>query len=351
MYTEDQLKTLLEEAKTKYPIGTRFRVVHIPEIICTVESHDYFDKTFLYNAKDDIQHINFLVEKRDDGTTSASVWAGGKWAEIYEEVDNSLLESARTLYPAGTKFRTASEDSNTEGVVEDDEMYWFVSPKYRKGEAISTFKTNGLVYCKGKWADVIYEFTPPKPLDNVEIDFVVKPMEYAPKKLVDMINIGHSVEPEKDSATRELESFEKIHSIIMENYGKPNSYIGNLKYEDYPNLIKPESKINPDLISQVYMLILEKAKSLKRYRIYTIEEYAGLVEDDGKFLKILDELFKPEKVMVAFPKTKTYHYVSAEDYALLIENGITVEELDFKRFHEYLVKTACHVFGISPDML
>lgn len=77
---------LLEEAKRRYPIGTKFKIVHCPENIRKVTSHEKHDNTFV-KASDGL-HINFisdLIEGEKSSCISASVYFNGKWAEIVEE--------------------------------------------------------------------------------------------------------------------------------------------------------------------------------------------------------------------------------------------------------------------------
>ena len=77
---------LLEEAKRRYPVGTKFKVVHSPEAIRKVTSHEKHDDTFV-KASDGL-HINFisdLIEGGKSSCISASVYFNGKWAEIVEE--------------------------------------------------------------------------------------------------------------------------------------------------------------------------------------------------------------------------------------------------------------------------
>ena len=67
---------LLEEAKLRYPINTKFKVVHHPEVERTVYSHNSVKNNFVH-ASDGL-HINLLI----DTTDTASVYFNGKWAEI-----------------------------------------------------------------------------------------------------------------------------------------------------------------------------------------------------------------------------------------------------------------------------
>lgn len=90
-YSFKAIVELVEEAKHRYPVGTRFRVAHYPDVELpeTVLSHDVHK--FLVVVSDMV-HINFLVESGG----SASVYAGGKWATILEGGSN--LKGTKNKY-------------------------------------------------------------------------------------------------------------------------------------------------------------------------------------------------------------------------------------------------------------
>ena len=66
---------LLEEAKIRYPIGTVFKVVHIPTNVCEVKNHEPY-------PVHDEKCINFYITNPIGGCEGASVYKNGKWAEI-----------------------------------------------------------------------------------------------------------------------------------------------------------------------------------------------------------------------------------------------------------------------------
>ena len=85
---------LLEEAKRRYPVGTKFKVVHCPENIRKVTSHEKHDDTFV-KASDGL-HINFisdLIEGGKSSCISASVYFNGKWAEIVEYPKEQVVDN------------------------------------------------------------------------------------------------------------------------------------------------------------------------------------------------------------------------------------------------------------------
>lgn len=82
---------LLEEAKRRYPIGTVFKVVHIPSNICEVKNHETYP---VRNEK----IINFYITNPVGNCEGASVYKDGKWAEIVEDYQNLLdIEEGDTI--------------------------------------------------------------------------------------------------------------------------------------------------------------------------------------------------------------------------------------------------------------
>lgn len=70
-----ELDELLEEAKKRYPIGTKFRTVGFLHDIKTVKNHYKYEF-----VKDDI--INFFTEETTNNCNGAMVYRSGNWAEI-----------------------------------------------------------------------------------------------------------------------------------------------------------------------------------------------------------------------------------------------------------------------------
>lgn len=73
------LEDIFEEGKKRYPVGTKFKVVHTGGIR-TVKSHDDHGEKFIGN------HINFLVEEGDTNSATIAIRSHIKnrieWAEI-----------------------------------------------------------------------------------------------------------------------------------------------------------------------------------------------------------------------------------------------------------------------------
>lgn len=75
---QNELTASLEEAKKRYPIGTKFRLSHDPRRIFTIESHDYHHECDWSN-----NYINLLVIEKVRNCKTASVWdSKNGWAEI-----------------------------------------------------------------------------------------------------------------------------------------------------------------------------------------------------------------------------------------------------------------------------
>ncbi len=66
-----------------------------------------------------------------------------------------LLAEARARYPKRTKFRSAA--NNSECYVTGANFKWWKNSSYEEGEAIhdDSPDSNGLVYCRGKWAEIL----------------------------------------------------------------------------------------------------------------------------------------------------------------------------------------------------
>jgi hypothetical protein len=75
---------LLEEAKRRYPIGTKFRVVHLPQNILTVKNHDEYE--FI---TEDI--IALFTEEVTNDCSGGCVYNKGKWAEIVSLSDIKII--------------------------------------------------------------------------------------------------------------------------------------------------------------------------------------------------------------------------------------------------------------------
>ena len=81
LYVEPKVKqelSLLEQAKLKYPIGTKFKVACQPHVICTVLNHD----TYHFQTS---EICNLYVEEQNYGVKGATVYYKGKWAEIVDD--------------------------------------------------------------------------------------------------------------------------------------------------------------------------------------------------------------------------------------------------------------------------
>ena len=81
LYIEPKVKqelSLLEQAKLRYPIGTKFKVACQPHVICTVLNHD----TYHFQTS---EICNLYVEEQNYGVNGATVYYKGKWAEIVDD--------------------------------------------------------------------------------------------------------------------------------------------------------------------------------------------------------------------------------------------------------------------------
>ena len=76
------INKLINEAKKRYKVGDRFRVVHQPMDICTIESFDFHEDTIIISPEGN-WHFNLLVTD-SGGADSATVCKNGEWAEKVE---------------------------------------------------------------------------------------------------------------------------------------------------------------------------------------------------------------------------------------------------------------------------
>jgi len=70
-----ELDELLRKARIRYPVGTKFKIVHMPKHIVEVKNHDPY-------PVHDENYINFYINKPLLDCEGACVYQYGKWAEI-----------------------------------------------------------------------------------------------------------------------------------------------------------------------------------------------------------------------------------------------------------------------------
>ena len=98
------INKLIKEAKERYKVGDRFRVVHDPIEICTIESFDLHDDTIIINP-DGSWHFNLLITDAESAD-SATVCHNGKWAE--KVVTKYLADESQVL-----KLEPYEDDDNS----------------------------------------------------------------------------------------------------------------------------------------------------------------------------------------------------------------------------------------------
>jgi hypothetical protein len=129
-------ETLLEQAKKKYPVGTRYKSVVYSGEVYVVE-----EQTF--------KHANGNIHGEDG---KGILYRDGKWAEIIKE--ETLLEKAQRLYPIGTKFRTSK--TGVLRTVASTITVYTKSPLILACETEESYRWSE-VYTEGKWGEIITE--------------------------------------------------------------------------------------------------------------------------------------------------------------------------------------------------
>ena len=102
------INKLINEAKKRYKVGDRFRVVHQPMDICTIESFDFHEDTIIISPEGN-WHFNLLVTD-SGGADSATVCKNGEWAEKVEP-----LKAYTGKFKIGDKVKVTRKCENLEG--------------------------------------------------------------------------------------------------------------------------------------------------------------------------------------------------------------------------------------------
>ena len=164
---------LLEEAKRRYPVGTKFKVVHSPEAIRKVTSHEKHDDTFV-QASDGL-HINFisdLIEGGKSSCISASVYFNGKWAEIVEEPKVEAKFEKGKWYELKYNFKyklcniIGKSIENSTNILYFNKYYNIIKGKWSEADSLSLDKDISLIYSKELSLQEIQQYLPDGHLDK-----------------------------------------------------------------------------------------------------------------------------------------------------------------------------------------
>ena len=108
------INKLINEAKKRYKVGDRFRVVHNSIEICTIESFNIHDDIIVIST-DGSWHFNLLVTE-DGDVDSATVCYNGEWAEKVEpEKTPELLKANTGKFKVGDRVRLTRKCKSYEG--------------------------------------------------------------------------------------------------------------------------------------------------------------------------------------------------------------------------------------------
>ena len=114
------INALINEAKKRYKVGDRFRVVHQPIDICTIESFDFHEDAIIISPEGN-WHFNLLVTD-SGGADSATVCKNGEWAEKVEpEKTAEELKTNTGKFKVGDKVKVTRKCNSYEG---DWENWW-----------------------------------------------------------------------------------------------------------------------------------------------------------------------------------------------------------------------------------
>lgn len=156
---------ILAEAIRRYPIGTNYYPLDAganksQRITTSVKEAVWFEKKV----------NNFSREPQDLIEIGGGyVYVDGKWAEIAENsIDyDAVLEIAKRKYPIGTKYMPLSSEGNlyTSAKISHKEAHWY--DRRSKGQEKDRIEIGyGFAYIDGKWAEVIEEASPKKPIPS-----------------------------------------------------------------------------------------------------------------------------------------------------------------------------------------
>jgi hypothetical protein len=159
---------LITEAKKRYPIGTKFRVVHAKGLICTVKNHEnYPDNT------DSVINLYILEDENNKGLVysgAGTVYRDGEWAEIVEE---SPLEICKQKYKKGMKVKC--KDYESFEITENPDKF-----RYNGKSAVDYSGSECFLYLHGEYAEILGSFAP-------EPEAIKKPIEDKNKPLIEHV--------------------------------------------------------------------------------------------------------------------------------------------------------------------
>ena len=123
------INKLINEAKKRYKVGDRFRIVHKPDTICTIKSFDFHKDTIVLHSSGD-WYFKLLVTE-DGDVDSATVCYNGEWAEKVEpEKTPELLKANTGKFKVGDRVRLTRKCKSYEG---DWDGIWAFADAYVGG--------------------------------------------------------------------------------------------------------------------------------------------------------------------------------------------------------------------------
>jgi len=152
---------LLEEAKRRYPVGTRFIPAHLGDIddYCiitddTVLQLMYDNVVATVNGKAWLPEEEHHPKYGSEHNYNRNVYSDGKWAKVLGSLSHQdLLNEAYRRYPIGTKYRTVVGGDRKDVYTVTQQS--FSIRNYSTGTQIWAEPGCGILYDDGKWTDVI----------------------------------------------------------------------------------------------------------------------------------------------------------------------------------------------------
>jgi hypothetical protein len=159
---------LLEEAKRRYPVGTRFIPAHLGDIddYCiitddTVLELMYDNVVAKVNGQPWLPKEEHYPKYGSEHNYNRNVYCDGKWAKVVGSLSHQdLLNEAYRRYPIGTKYISAADGKETDVYKVDEQSFRINITGLDIVQVFGEFG-KGCLYYNGKWAEIVQESNVP----------------------------------------------------------------------------------------------------------------------------------------------------------------------------------------------